>query len=70
MKDLAVQRALNKNTIVDSITNHRTQEKFSVHLSISNEIIITDENDYSKIFALITPEFYRYIKYYDYVIGE
>ena len=56
MKDLAINRCLDEDTRLQEIIINR--EVYSLHKSRSDEIIVTDTLDYSKIFAVYSKDFW------------
>ena len=57
MKELAIKRALDEETRKQGILVGR--EVYSLHITTNDELIITDNEDYSKIYAIIAMDFYN-----------
>ena len=61
MKELAIKRVLDESTRKQAIWMYvdGEVEVFSLHISRSKEVIITDHKDYSKIYSIQSLEFYK-----------
>lgn len=64
MKDLPINRNLDEETrkqgvwlIVDG-----NVEIFSLHITEHNEVIITDNNDYTKIYSVMSLDYYNLLE--------
>ena len=57
MSELSIKRALNESTRKEGVM---VQGKlYSLHITHHREAIITDNRDYSKIYAIMTLDFYN-----------
>ena len=56
MKELAIKRELNENTRKQGVVIG--EEVYSLHIT-DNEVIITDFQDYTKIYEIQSLEFYN-----------
>lgn len=57
MSELAIKRALNENTRKQGILIDRVL--YSLHITKNREAIITDNRDYSKVYAVMSLDFYN-----------
>lgn len=57
MKDLPIQRCLDENT--RNATLRAGDDVYAVHFTEHDEIIFTADSDYSRIYAVLSAEFYR-----------
>ena len=57
MSELAIKRALNENTRKQGILIDRVL--YSLHITKNREVIITDNRDYSKVYAVMSLDFYN-----------
>lgn len=57
MTQLSVKRALNENTRKQGILIDRVV--YSLHITKNREAIITDNRDYSKVYAVMSLDFYN-----------
>ena len=64
MKELAIKRALNDNTRKQGIWMlvDGKMEVFSLHITRNNEVIITDNKDYSKIYSIQSLDFFNMLE--------
>lgn len=63
MKELAIKRDLNEETRKQGvwIPLNGKIEVFSLHITEDDEVIITDNRDYTKIFSIQSLDFYNMI---------
>lgn len=59
MNELAIRRALNDSTRKQGITVNG--EVYSLHITKNREAIVTDNKDYSKVYAVLSLDFYNRI---------
>ena len=59
MNELAIKRALNDSTRKQGITVNG--EVYSLHITKNREAIVTDNKDYSKVYAVMSLDFYNRI---------
>ena len=59
MNELAIKRALNDSTRKQGITVNG--EVYSLHITKNREAIVTDNKDYSKVYAVLSLDFYNRI---------
>ena len=57
MSELAIKRALNENTRKQGILIDRVL--YSLHITKNREVIITDNRDYGKVYAVMSLDFYN-----------
>ena len=57
MSTLSIKRALNENTRKQGILIDR--EVLSLHITKNREVIVTDNKDYSKVYAVMSLDFYN-----------
>ena len=57
MSELAIKRALNENTRKQGLLIDRVL--YSLHITKNREVIITDNRDYSKVYAVMSLDFYN-----------
>lgn len=57
MSELAIKRALNENTRKQGILIDRVL--YSLHITKNREVIITDNKDYGKVYAVMSLDFYN-----------
>lgn len=57
MKELAIKRELDEETREQGVLIDGTV--YSLHITDHNEAIITDNEDYSKIYAILSLDFYN-----------
>ena len=57
MSELAIKRALNENTRKQGILIDRVL--YSLHITKNREVIITDNSDYGKVYAVMSLDFYN-----------
>ena len=57
MTELPVKRCLDEETMMETVKIG--DEFYSVHVSLSGDICITDQKDYSKIYAMISLPMYN-----------
>lgn len=57
MSELAIKRALNENTRKQGILIDRVL--YSLHITKNREVIISDNRDYSKVYAVMSLDFYN-----------
>ena len=57
MSELAIKRALNENTLFPGILIDRVL--YSLHITKNREVIITDNRDYGKVYAVMSLDFYN-----------
>ena len=57
MSELAIKRALNENTRKQGILIDRVV--YSLHITKNREAIITDNRDYSKVYAVMSLDFFN-----------
>ena len=65
MNELAIRRALNESTRKQGImvgVPGRGGEVYSLHITKNREVIITDNSDYSKIYAVYSLDFYKLLE--------
>ena len=65
MNELSIKRALNDNTRKQGImvgTPGKGGKLYSLHITKNREAIITDNHDYSKIYAVYSLEFYNLLE--------
>ena len=60
MSELAIKRALNENTRKQGILIDRVL--YSLHITKNREVIITDNRDYSKVYAVMSLDFYNHME--------
>ena len=56
MKELPITRNLDEDTRLQEICV--SGKVYSLHLSHNNEVVVTDTDDYSKIYAVYSREFW------------
>ena len=59
MNELAIKRALSERTRKESITV--SGGVFSLHITKNREVIVTDNYDFSKVYAVLSLDFYNRI---------
>lgn len=61
MKELSIKRALDKKTRKQSIwiPMEGKIRIFSLHITPQKEVIITDDKDYTKIYEIISLDYYN-----------
>lgn len=62
MKDLPIKRSLNDDTRKQGILMRNTNgetEVYSLHITQKGEVIITDNSDYTKIYAVYSLDFWN-----------
>ena len=59
MNELAIKRALSERTRKESITVKGGV--FSLHITKNREVIVTDNYDFSKVYAVLSLDFYNRI---------
>ena len=57
MSTLSIKRALNDHTRKQGILIDR--EVLSLHITKNREVIVTDNKDYSKVYAVMSLDFYN-----------
>ena len=57
MSELSIRRALNENTRKQGILIDRVV--YSLHITKNREAIITDNRDYSKVYAVMSLDFFN-----------
>ena len=57
MSELAIKRALNENTRKQGILIDRVL--YSLHITKNREVIITDNREYGKVYAVMSLDFYN-----------
>lgn len=57
MRDLKINRALDEETRKQGILINGTV--YSLHITPHDEVVITDNNDYTKIYAVFSLDFYN-----------
>lgn len=64
MIELAIKRALNESTRKQGIyVGKPGQGKvYSLHITKNREAIITDDKDYSRVYAVLSLDFYNQVK--------
>ena len=65
MNALSIRRALNESTRKQGIMvglPGKGGEVYSLHITKNREAIITDNNDYSKIYAVYSLDFYNLLE--------
>lgn len=55
MQDLPIRRVLNDSTRKQGILVR--DEVYSLHITLNREVILTDNSDYSKIYAVMSWDF-------------
>lgn len=60
MKELSIKRALDESTRRQGILIH--DEVYSLHITHSGEVIITDFSDYEKIYSVQSADFFSQLK--------
>ena len=65
MNELAIRRALNENTRKQGIMvgmPGKGGKVYSLHITRNREVLITDNNDYTKIYAVYSLDFYNLLE--------
>lgn len=57
MKELAIKRELNDDTRKQGVLINGIV--YSLHITDHDEVIVTDNEDYSKIYAILSLDFYN-----------
>ena len=57
MSELAIRRVLNENTRKQDILIDRVV--YALHITKNREAIVTDNRDYSKVYAVMSLDFYN-----------
>lgn len=57
MRELAIKRELNEDTRKQGVLIDGTV--YSLHITNHEEMIVTDNEDYSKIYAILSLDFYN-----------
>lgn len=57
MSELAIRRVLNENTRKQGILIDRVV--YALHITKNREVIITDNRDYGKVYAVMSLDFYN-----------
>ena len=68
MIELAIKRALNESTRKQGIYVGKPGqgEVYSLHITKNREVIITDNKDYSKVYAVYSLDFYQLLEREDF----
>lgn len=59
MKDLPINRSLDESTRVETTVIH--DKFFPAHITKKREVIITEQSDYTKIYSVMSLEFYNFL---------
>lgn len=64
MKELAIKRELNEETRKQGIWVRGAEgiEVFSLHITDHGEVIITDHSDYTKIYSVMSFDYYNLLE--------
>lgn len=65
MNELSIKRALNESTRKQGImvgAPGKGGEVYSLHITKNREVIVTDHSDYSKIYAVLSLDFYQVLE--------
>ena len=68
MIELAIRRALNENTRKEGVLVWN--EIYALHITKNREAIVTDNKDYSKVYAVVSLDFYNLLSKQLTVMGE
>ena len=60
MIELAIKRALNESTRKEYQVHDG--KMFALHITKNREAIITDDKDYSRVYAVLSLDFYNQVK--------